>query len=164
MARPRSRLDLLCVPDGVDHTLGLAAWEAALAAWEAAGLVAEGRPTARMVDGGGQGIVLDRPGARVAYGNQAGGTRVRCPVCGEGMARAFAGGLERARQGGDLRATCPSCGAVVPLHAVQARPPVRIARTAVILQDVDGPSLTVAGAAAVRALLGPFAVVLRRVS
>jgi hypothetical protein len=163
--RNRSRLDLICVPCDTDTVLPDHDWLQVVDLWQRAGFLTEAlAPTEAFVDGGGSGLVVDRPTTRVVYGNQLGGIRVRCPACGEGMARAFAAAVEEARLDGALRARCTACGANHDLEALDARPPFRIGRSALIFQDVQGSRLTEAGQQAVAQWMGPFSVVLRRVS
>lgn len=162
--RNRSRLDLICVPRGPDSEIDATAWATARASWQASGWLSDAGVSAELVAGGGVSVRLDQPGVRVVYGNQLGGIRVWCPNCGEGMARPFAAAMERARGTGPLEATCASCGTVHPFDALSVRPPMRVGRSALFFEDVNGPDLTEAGRAAVEAVIGPFTVVLRRVS
>jgi len=162
--RVRSRLDLICVPKGVDDVVDVHRWTTARAEWERSGWLVDGAPTAELVDGGGASMRLDVPGARVVYANQLGGFRVWCPACGEGMARPFAKAMEGARTGGPLRAQCAACGVESPFEALKVRPPIRVGRSALVFEDVNGSTLTDAGSSAVEAVLGAFDVVLRRVS
>ena len=162
----RSRVDVICVPMDVDRQIAPHDWSAALLQWRAAGFVTADRPTGKLVEGGAQGIRLDCPVRPVVYGNQLGGFRVFCPQCRSGMARAFASAMEAARVADPLQVeiTCPSCGLILPLTEVEARPPIRIGRCAVILIDVGGVTLTDEGRAAIGALLGPMSTVFRRTS
>ena len=163
--RNRSRLDLICVPHGVDTVFDDSCWDRVRREWEVAGLLAEGgAPTPLLVEGGGTGTRLDQPSSRVVYGNQLGGLRVHCPHCGAGMARAFARAVEDARDGGPIRIPCPSCGAEHPLDGIVTRPPSRVGRSALLLEDVQGSRLTLEGERAVNAWIGPFDLVMRRVS
>ena len=162
----RSRVDVILVPMDVDLQVTPKEWSAALLRWQASGLVIADCPTSQLVEGGAQGIRLDRPARPVVYGNQLGGFRVFCPQCRSGLAREFASAMEAARLADPLKVeiTCPSCGLGMPLTTVQARPPIRIGRCAVILIDVVGVTLTDEGRAAIRSLLGPMATVFRRTS
>ena len=163
--RNRSRLDLLCVPTGLDTVLAHERWEDLKTGWIAAGLLdPAGAPTARLVDGGGAGLRIDLPTTRVVYANQLGGFRVRCPSCGAGLASEFAHAIERAREEGPVRVSCRACHSPHPLEALVTRPPIRVGRSALILQDVGGSRLTEPGASAIRDWIGDFSVVLRRVS
>jgi DNA-directed RNA polymerase subunit N (RpoN/RPB10) len=163
--RNRSRLDLICVPEGMDTIFAHDAWPEMQANWVRTGLLdAAGRPTDKMVTGGGRGIAVDLPTTRVVYGNQLGGVRVRCTACGTGLAREFARSIEQVRESGVPSVRCTDCGKLLPLEALDIRPPLRLGRSALILQDVDGSQLTAQGRRAIEAWLGTFSVVLRRVS
>lgn len=129
------------------------------------GLLSSGnKPTAALVEGGGEGVLLDLPETRVVYANQLGGFRVQCPSCGGGLARSFARAMEQGRTEGVIQVSCPTCQSVHGLATIRTRPPIRVGRSALILVDVGGSRLTESGERAVRDWLGPFSVVLRRVS
>lgn len=162
--RNRSRLDLICVPLSPDHETDPSALEQALAEWQGRGLCAPPHISDKLVEGGALGLRLDHPGTRVVYGNQLGGFRVHCPSCGAGMARDFARDMEAARHGGSLASTCSGCGACSSFGDLQIRPPIRVGRCALLFEDVGGPGLTDLGRQLVESVIGPFDVVLRRVS
>ena len=163
--RNRSRLDLICVPNGSDTVLAHAAWPEIRSVWARDGLLdATGAPTSTMVSGGARGILIDLPSTRVVYGNQLGGVRVRCGDCGAGLAREFARAVEQVRTSGVVAVPCPACGTVGDLQSLAIRPPVRLGRSALIIQDAQGSMLTPRGQSALESWLGPFSVVLRRVS
>lgn len=163
--RNRSRLDLICVPQGVDTVLPHDRWPAVQQQWRAAGLLGpRNSPTPALVEGGGEGVLVDVPETRVVYANQLGGFRVQCPACGGGVARSFAAAMEQSRAGGEIRVMCPSCNTVHGLASLRTRPSIRVGRSALILVDVGGSRLTESGARAVQDWLGPYTLVLRRVS
>ena len=163
--RNRSRLDLICVPEGVDTVFAHEKWPDVQAAWTRDGLLdGAGAPTRAMVTGGAGRVAMDLPATRVVYGNQLGGVRVRCGNCGAGLAREFARAVERVRTSGEVTVPCPACGTVSDLESLEVRPPVRLGRAALILQDAQGSTLSPRGQSAIEAWMGPFSVVLRRVS
>jgi len=135
-----------------------------MADWQGRGLFSPPRISDQVVEGGAAGLRLDRPGTRVVYGNQLGGFRVGCPACGAGMARDFARDMERVRHRGALESTCSVCGACTPFAGLHIRPPIRVGRCALLFEDVGGACLTDLGRELVEAVIGPFDVVLRRVS
>ena len=100
----------------------------------------------------------------MVYANQLGGFRVQCPSCGGGIARSFARAMEQGRTSGKIQVSCATCHTVHGLASIRTRPPIRVGRSALILVDVGGSRLTESGAHAVRDWLGPYTVVLRRVS
>ena len=155
MSRTHHRLDLVCVPTPWSRQLDPAAVAAALRGWRThpEGLIA----------GGFGGVRLDEPGGRVLYANAMGGFRARCPSCGRSVARDFAAAVERWKAGEDEpELGCGACGAVVRLCEVDCAPAVVRGSGAVVFSDVGGAALRPDGERAVRALIGPFTVVLRR--
>jgi len=163
--RNRSRLDLICVPEGMDTIFAHERWTDLKPTWLEAGLLDQaGAPTPRMVDGGAAGLRIDLPTTRVVYANQLGGFRVHCPRCGVGVASEFAHAIERARNQGAIEVFCRACQATHPMDALHTRPPIRVGRSALVLQDAGGSRLSPLGASAIREWIGAFSVVLRRVS
>jgi len=162
--RNRSRLDLICVPVEADHIIARERWAMMRERWERSGWVTADSVSPALVAGGGRGVRLDRPSARSVYGNQLGGFRVRCPACGGAMARDFARAMEASRSEGPLDATCSACHETTDFHCLDVRPPIRVGRSALIFEDVDGAQLTELGQQAVESVVGPFQVILRRVS
>ena len=80
------------------------------------------------------------------------------------MARDFARAMEASRSEGPLDATCSACHETTDFHCLDVRPPIRVGRSALIFEDVDGAQLTELGQQAVESVVGPFQVILRRVS
>lgn len=159
MARPRRRLDLLWVPDDPDRALDPAAFEALRARWGSRGWL-DGGPDAPA--GGFVRLWLDQPERATLYANQVGGFQVRCPAAGASVVPAFIAAVTAWRAGGARALTCPACGATHALEHLDCRPPIAIARGAVVLSDVRDAALSTAAQDELAAVTGPGRTVLRR--
>ena len=79
------------------------------------------------------------------------------------MARAFGQAIQVWRAGGSRSLACPACGTGHALDDLAFKPDAAFATGAVVFADTEGHSLTEKAARGLRAVLGPFRLVLRRV-
>lgn len=166
MPAARHRLDLLFVAAAPDRSVDAAAFNTLEAGWRAEGLIATSGPGAgpqrdALLPGGFARLWLDLAPDGALFANQLGGFRPRCPDSGAPLARPFAAAMEAWRAGGPRSLACP-CGRVHPLEALDFEPPAAFARGAVIFSDVRSVEPTRRCLEAIRALLGPHRLLLRR--
>ena len=117
MPRPSSHLDAyLLVPDTLSLLDARARFDA---------IQAETDDICRQVTFAN--LRFDDPGRPTLYANRQGGFHVRCP-CGAGLGARF-------QPHG--RTVCTTCERSLRWNDVEARPPLGVARAAIVLVDVD---------------------------
>ena len=117
-----------------------------------------------LISGGFKRLWLDQPGRMMLYANQQGGFRVSCPQKGGNIAKAFETALRAWRKSGPRSLVCPVCHAEHPLEACTLSPPGVFGSSAIVFSDVGGVQLTGRARADLLEAIGPFHVVLRRVT
>lgn len=163
MVTPSHQLDLLLVPA---ESCAVSSGDILLERLRAEGVIdASGRPgpeARRWSPGSFARITIDDPGRIVLYSNGQGGFRVRCPLDGAPIVRAFETAMAAWRAAGPRELVCPACGGVHRLDDVTALPPIAFGRFAVVTSDVGDADFGAEALAWAEAALGPARVVLRR--
>jgi hypothetical protein len=108
-------------------------------------------------------LSVDVPGALALFGNQQGGVRVRCPTSGEPAAQQLSDALSSSKAGVFATVHCV-CGAEHDPNDLHFEPPAAVAASALVVVDVDAYSLAEPAKGILSRILGPYAMIPRRVS